>query len=130
MKRRKARGRRSQNAERNWDWASRLRAPFLQWNFTLRAPLAPLFVKGAATASLTEQPHHRAISAAAAGRGSATPLHVSRPRPDTLLDLPAGADRDQLLAAAKGHMIGKGVVTGFYQQSVKPPKSGGPPANF
>ena len=48
----------------------------------------------------------------------------------TLLDLPAGADRDQLLAAAKGHMIGKGVVTGFYQQSVKPPKSGGPPANF
>ena len=49
---------------------------------------------------------------------------------DTVLDLPPGADRDQVLAAAKGHIVGKGSITGLYQQAVKPPKSGGPPANF
>ena len=49
---------------------------------------------------------------------------------DTVLDLPPGADRDQVLAAAKGHIVGKGAITGLYQQAVKPPKSGGPPANF
>ena len=41
---------------------------------------------------------------------------------DTLLDLPPGADRDQLLAAAKGHVIAKGELVGTYQQTVAPPK--------
>jgi Raf kinase inhibitor-like YbhB/YbcL family protein len=39
---------------------------------------------------------------------------------DTMLDLPFGADRDQLLDALKGHVIGKGVVMGSYAQTVKP----------
>lgn len=41
---------------------------------------------------------------------------------DTMLDVPFGADRDQLLAAMKGHVIGKGEVMGKYAQKVKPPK--------
>lgn len=41
---------------------------------------------------------------------------------DTMLDVPFGADRDTLLAAMKGHVIGKGDVMGKYAQKVKPPK--------
>lgn len=41
---------------------------------------------------------------------------------DVMLDVPPGADRDQVLAAAKGHVLARGEVIGTYQQAVKPPK--------
>lgn len=41
---------------------------------------------------------------------------------DTMLDLPPGADRDQLLAAAKGHVIAKGERVGTYGQTDAPLK--------
>jgi len=41
---------------------------------------------------------------------------------DTPLDLPPGATRDQLLAAAKGHVIGKGEAVGTYAQAQAPLK--------
>lgn len=41
---------------------------------------------------------------------------------DTMLDVPAGADRDTLLEAAKGHVIAKGEVVGTYQQTMTPLK--------
>jgi Raf kinase inhibitor-like YbhB/YbcL family protein len=43
---------------------------------------------------------------------------------DTMLELPLGADRDQMLKAARGHVIAKGSLTGVYRQADKPPKSG------
>jgi len=47
---------------------------------------------------------------------------------DKALDLPIGADRDQVLAAAQGHVIAKGSLVGRYRQAEKPPKSGVLPA--
>lgn len=41
---------------------------------------------------------------------------------DRMLDVPAGSDRDKVLAAAKGHVLAKGNLVGTYQQNVKPPK--------
>ena len=41
---------------------------------------------------------------------------------DTMLNVPFGADRDQLLEAMKGHVVGKGVVMGRYAQTIKPPR--------
>jgi Raf kinase inhibitor-like YbhB/YbcL family protein len=41
---------------------------------------------------------------------------------DKLLDVPPGADRDQLLAAMKGHVVGKGELVGTFQQNTKPEK--------
>jgi Raf kinase inhibitor-like YbhB/YbcL family protein len=41
---------------------------------------------------------------------------------DALLDLPSTADRDVVLAAAKGHVIAKGELMGTFQQTVQPPK--------
>lgn len=41
---------------------------------------------------------------------------------DRMLALPAGADRDQVLAAAQGHIIAKGQLMGRYQQKVAPLK--------
>lgn len=41
---------------------------------------------------------------------------------DTLLQLPLGASRDDVLAAAKGHVIAKGELVGTYRHEVKPPK--------
>ncbi len=41
---------------------------------------------------------------------------------DKMLDIPPGADRDQVLAAAEGHVIAKGELIGTYAQTVKPPK--------
>ena len=41
---------------------------------------------------------------------------------DTMLNVPFGADRDQLLDAMKGHVIGKGAVMGRYAQTIKPPR--------
>ena len=41
---------------------------------------------------------------------------------DTTLDLPVGADRDQRLAAAAGHVIAKGELVGAYDQDQKPMK--------
>jgi Raf kinase inhibitor-like YbhB/YbcL family protein len=41
---------------------------------------------------------------------------------DAVLDLPFGAERDELLAAAKGHVLAKGVLTGTYQQKARPLK--------
>lgn len=49
---------------------------------------------------------------------------------DQALDLPFGADRDQVLAAAQGHVIGKGALVGLYQQLVKPPKAGVAPSEL
>jgi Raf kinase inhibitor-like YbhB/YbcL family protein len=41
---------------------------------------------------------------------------------DVVLDVPPGADRDTVLAAAKGHVIAKGQVVGTFQQKEAPPK--------
>jgi Raf kinase inhibitor-like YbhB/YbcL family protein len=41
---------------------------------------------------------------------------------DTMLDVPAGADRDKVLAAMKRHIIAKGQLMGRFQQPIKPPK--------
>jgi Raf kinase inhibitor-like YbhB/YbcL family protein len=41
---------------------------------------------------------------------------------DKMLDIPPGADRDQVLAAAEGHVIAKGELIGTYAQTVNPPK--------
>lgn len=41
---------------------------------------------------------------------------------DTVLALPFGASRDELLAAMRGHVLAKGVLVSRYQQSVKPMK--------
>ncbi|HBK45718.1 MAG TPA: PEBP family protein [Xanthomonadaceae bacterium] len=41
---------------------------------------------------------------------------------DTLLDLPPGADRDALLQAARGHVIGKGAAVATYAQRQAPLK--------
>jgi len=41
---------------------------------------------------------------------------------DKMLDIPPGADREQVLAAADGHVIAKGELVGTYAQMVKPPK--------
>jgi Raf kinase inhibitor-like YbhB/YbcL family protein len=41
---------------------------------------------------------------------------------DTMLDVPFGADRDQLLAAMKGHVLAKSAVMGKYAQKTAPQK--------
>jgi Raf kinase inhibitor-like YbhB/YbcL family protein len=41
---------------------------------------------------------------------------------DTLLDVPAGAPRDRVLDAARGHVLAKGELVGTFQQTVAPPK--------
>ncbi|MGE7368967.1 YbhB/YbcL family Raf kinase inhibitor-like protein [Neorhizobium sp. NPDC001467] len=41
---------------------------------------------------------------------------------DSLLDIPPTADREALLAAISGHVIGKGELVGLYQQKIEPPK--------
>ncbi len=41
---------------------------------------------------------------------------------DAMLDLPPTADRDAVLAAAKGHVLAKAVLVGLYQQQAEPPK--------
>lgn len=41
---------------------------------------------------------------------------------DTVLDLKPGATRDEVLKAAKGHILGLGETVGTYQQSVPPLK--------
>jgi Raf kinase inhibitor-like YbhB/YbcL family protein len=41
---------------------------------------------------------------------------------DTVLDVPPGADRDQVLSAARGHVLAKGQLVGRYAQAVRPPK--------
>jgi Raf kinase inhibitor-like YbhB/YbcL family protein len=41
---------------------------------------------------------------------------------DAKLDVPFGADRDQVLAAMQGHVIAKGEIVGKYAQTQKPPK--------
>lgn len=41
---------------------------------------------------------------------------------DTMLEVPAGADRDAVLAAMKGHVLAKGELVGTYAQSTEPPK--------
>ncbi len=41
---------------------------------------------------------------------------------DTVLDVPAGADRETLVAAMRGHVVAQGRLTGLYAQEVKPPK--------
>jgi Raf kinase inhibitor-like YbhB/YbcL family protein len=41
---------------------------------------------------------------------------------DTVLEVPPGADRDQVLAAARGHVLAVGQVVGRYAQRQQPPK--------
>ena len=41
---------------------------------------------------------------------------------DTKLDVPFGADREQLVEAMKGHVLAQGTLVGQYAQKVKPPK--------
>lgn len=41
---------------------------------------------------------------------------------DTMLKVPPGADRDQLLAAMSGHVMAKRRLIGRYQQTVATPK--------
>lgn len=41
---------------------------------------------------------------------------------DTMLAVPPGADRDEVLAAARGHVIAKGVLVGNFQQATAPLK--------
>ncbi|MGJ7523688.1 YbhB/YbcL family Raf kinase inhibitor-like protein [Variovorax sp. LT1P1] len=41
---------------------------------------------------------------------------------DTFLQVPLGADRDQLLAAMSGHVLAKGTLMGTFQQQAKPLK--------
>jgi len=41
---------------------------------------------------------------------------------DAMLDVPFGADRDTLLKAMQGHVIGKGEIVGRYAQKQKPQK--------
>jgi len=41
---------------------------------------------------------------------------------DTMLDVPFGADRDQVLKAAQGHVLAKGEIVGKYAQKQKPQK--------
>lgn len=41
---------------------------------------------------------------------------------DTQLNVPAGADRDTLLAAMKGHVIASGEIVGVFQQTTRPLK--------
>ncbi|TWI69083.1 Raf kinase inhibitor-like YbhB/YbcL family protein [Pseudoduganella lurida] len=41
---------------------------------------------------------------------------------DTKLDVPFGADREQLVAAMAGHVLAKGTLLGKYAQKIKPPK--------
>ncbi|MGI2034286.1 YbhB/YbcL family Raf kinase inhibitor-like protein [Rhizobium panacihumi] len=41
---------------------------------------------------------------------------------DSVLDIPPTSDRDALLAAIAGHVIGKGELVGLYQQKTEPPK--------
>lgn len=41
---------------------------------------------------------------------------------DTLLDVPAGAERDVVLKAAQGHVIAKGSLIGTFEQKTKPLK--------
>lgn len=41
---------------------------------------------------------------------------------DTALQVPPGAERDQLLAAMAGHVLAQGSLVGTFQQQTKPPK--------
>ncbi|MEE7548868.1 YbhB/YbcL family Raf kinase inhibitor-like protein, partial [Xanthomonas sp. Kuri4-1] len=41
---------------------------------------------------------------------------------DTMLDVLPGASRDEMLAAARGHVLARGELVGTYAQKVKPPK--------
>lgn len=41
---------------------------------------------------------------------------------DAKLDVPFGAERDQVLAAMQGHVLAKGELVGKYMQAQKPPK--------
>ena len=48
--------------------------------------------------------------------------HVEVIALDTMLDVLPGADRDTVMAAAKGHVVGKGRLVGTYQQNERPLK--------
>ncbi len=41
---------------------------------------------------------------------------------DRMLDVPAGSDRETLVAAMAGHVVAEGRLVGLYAQQVKPPK--------
>lgn len=49
-------------------------------------------------------------------------FHIQVLALDTVLALPLGADRDEVLAAARGHVIGKGELLGQFRAPAKPMK--------
>lgn len=49
--------------------------------------------------------------------------HVQVLALDAILDVLPGSDRDTVLAAARGKVIGKATIVGTYQQTVAPLKS-------
>jgi Raf kinase inhibitor-like YbhB/YbcL family protein len=87
---------------------------------------------------LQEQPRLTAPDGVLQGRTSRGVIGYYGPRPpvgdkphhyhfqilalDTMLDLPAGADRDDVLKAASGKVIAKGELVGTYSQTLKPLK--------
>ena len=48
--------------------------------------------------------------------------HVQVLALDTVLDVLPGADRDRVLAAARGHVVAKGRIIGTFQQTTQPLK--------
>ena len=93
------------HAARRWCWAT----PRMQRRCSSSfIPAGPFRTNSAATrARVGDKPHR---------------YHFQVLALDTMLDVPAGADRDQLLAAAKGHVIAKGQLMDRFQQKLQPPK--------
>jgi Raf kinase inhibitor-like YbhB/YbcL family protein len=107
--------------------------PFVHWvAWNIPADLTAL------PEGIQEQPRLTAPEGALQGRTSRGSVGYYGPRPpvgdaahryhfqilalDTMLDIPAGADRDALLKAAAGRVLAKGELVGTYAQTVKPPK--------
>ena len=103
---------------------------WLAWNIPAGVTALPEGVQ--------EQPRLTAPDGVLQGRNSRGSLGYYGPHPqvgdpphhyhfqllalDRMLDVAWGADRDTLLAAAKGHVLAKGELVGTYAQTVKPAK--------
>lgn len=107
--------------------------PFVHWVIWNIPASTTQFPEG-----LQEQPRLTDPAGVMQGRTSRGQIGYMGPRPpvgdsphhyhfqilalDKMLDLPAGADRDEVLKASEGHVLAKGLLVGTYAQSVKPPK--------
>lgn len=103
---------------------------WLAWNIPADHPMLP--------EGLQEQPRLTDPEGVLQGRTSRGSVGYFGPKPpvgdpphhyhfqvfalDTKLDVPAGADRDALLAAMQGHIVGAGELVGTYAQAVAPLK--------